>query len=330
MAKIYNFDTWDQNVNEGLWNSFKNALSRFFGGAVSKIDKILKEYRENSEEYWERWADARDKIVSANTMLAGIRDPLQRERYREELTRAERLMKQVESTKDDINKSLAKQGNILTNGSDRLKDYWDLEKAKAEHDIAKEAYEKVKHITDDEDVEKLYSEIAKKLEAAKAREKDFTEKYGHIDNWTNYMRRDHSQYTNDIKKAEDNFIKKEEADKKETQKEAPKEELKAPKEEAPVDKTNIEEFFDEARKAIEANIGADIDDDQYKALRADMVKIYLDVRPRYINNLHSVRNALIAFAGEVYERKDKAHMLKKTLDDKEIREEGKKFDEYYK
>ena len=189
MAKIYNFDTWDQNVNEGLWNSFKNALSRFFGGAVSKIDKILKEYRENSEEYWERWADARDKIVSANTMLAGIRDPLQRERYREELTRAERLMKQVESTKDDINKSLAKQGNILTNGSDRLKDYWDLEKAKAEHDIAKEAYEKVKHITDDEDVEKLYSEIAKKLEAAKAREKDFTEKYGHIDNWTNYMRR---------------------------------------------------------------------------------------------------------------------------------------------
>ena len=53
MAHIHTYDEWI--LNEGLLDSFKNGLSRLFGGDVGKLDKLLSDYRDNEDEYWTRW-----------------------------------------------------------------------------------------------------------------------------------------------------------------------------------------------------------------------------------------------------------------------------------
>ena len=328
MSKVHTFDSWSKDLNEGLFSSFKNALSRFFGGTVSKIDKVLKEYQANADDYWERWADARDKIAKSRTLLASVRDPLQREKYREENTRAEQLLKQVENTKEDVAKSLNKQGTLLVANSERLKDYWDLEKAKTDAEIAKGAYEKAKHITDDEEVEKLYDDIAKKVDIAKQKEKEFDEKFGHVQSMNTFMRQDHHNYEDDVIKASKDIEKSEQPA------EAPKPEApKAPTKDD-MTKDDVEKFFrsPSCRGSIETAVGEKVKDEEFNALKTDLMKIYQKYTTEHPEeNQHAVRTGLVLrFATDLFADKEKQRGADKPLNDKEIDVQTKKFEEAFK
>ena len=58
-------------INEGILSSIRNYLSKLLGGRVSKLDSIIRKYKDNEADYWENWSDANFKLNKAE---AGVKE----------------------------------------------------------------------------------------------------------------------------------------------------------------------------------------------------------------------------------------------------------------
>jgi hypothetical protein len=152
------------------------------GGAVAKLDKILGRYKDNELEYWIDWADVRSRYNEADAASDEVRaDNVQQMKYKEQMERLKKLMDQTEKKKADVADALLRQANGIIKDSTRLKDYWDMKKAKVDEDAAKESYEEVKKSTTDETIHDLFDkEIQRVVEIAREKDKKFREQYGPI------------------------------------------------------------------------------------------------------------------------------------------------------
>ncbi len=88
-------------------------------------------------------------------------------------------MSQVEVSRKDYNDALLKQVSLIVKDSDRLRDYFEMKKAKMDEQIAKEAYEQVKKNSEDETVHSIFDDnIQNAVKMAKEKNEEFTKKYG--------------------------------------------------------------------------------------------------------------------------------------------------------
>lgn len=170
------------SLNEGVLSSITNYFSRMLGGSVAKLDKILDKYKDNEVEYWVDWAEARGKMaeveVLANTTKS---DPIDRTKYTEQRERVKKLQGQVEKKRDSVNDALTRQANAIIKNSARLKDYWEMKKAKVDEEAARESYSEVKKSTDNDTIHELFdNEIKRAAKKAKEKDAEFREKHGSI------------------------------------------------------------------------------------------------------------------------------------------------------
>lgn len=179
--RVERYNEW--SVNEGLFDSFKNAMSRIVGGSVSELDDILKKYEDNEESYWSHYIGAQNMLAKTKSMYYGVSDQLERSKHEEERRRAQKLVDTVEKSRTDISDSLLKQANLIIAGNDRLRDYWTMQKAKTDGKIAQNAYNEVKKLSDEKVVSALFTEIEKKIGESKKRELEFKKKYAGTTSW---------------------------------------------------------------------------------------------------------------------------------------------------
>jgi hypothetical protein len=167
-------------LDEGILSSITNFFSRMLGGSVAKIDKILRRYEDAELEYWIDWADARGKFSEADALSKEAKsDPIQKSKYEEQKERIKKLQSQVEGKRKDILDALTRQANAIIKDSERLKDYWEMKKAKIDEDVARESYKEVKNSTDDETIHQLFdNEIQRAAKIARDKDAKFKEKYG--------------------------------------------------------------------------------------------------------------------------------------------------------
>lgn len=171
-----------EQLDEGVLSSIGNFFSRMLGGAVSKLDKILRKYKDNELDYWTDWADARGRFVEADVLSKEAKsDPVDRMKYEEQKERVKKLQAQVESKRKDINDALARQASNIIKDSTRLKDYWEMKKAKVDEEAARESFNEIKKSSDDSTLHDLFdTEIQKAAKAARKKDAEFKEKYGSV------------------------------------------------------------------------------------------------------------------------------------------------------
>ena len=169
------------DLNEGIISSLKNYVSRLFGGKVKKLDDIIKKYKGNEIKYWREWADNNAKYNEAELLgQVAKANPVKKASQEEVKTRVKKLQAELESAKRQIEESLNKQASVMIGTNDRLRDYYDLAKAKADVEVANSSYTELKKITDEKTVGDLYDRIEKTFLAAKKHDDDFKEKYGDL------------------------------------------------------------------------------------------------------------------------------------------------------
>lgn len=169
----------NESMNEGIWTSIANFFSKMVGGSVSKLDKILRRYEDAELDYWNDWADARSKSAEAEVLSNQTKsDPVQVAKYKEQKERIQKLLTQVDKKHDDVKDALTRQANSIIKDSERLKDYWEMKKAKIDEDAAKAAYDEIKKSTDDDTIHDLFdNEIQRASKIAKKKEEEFKNKY---------------------------------------------------------------------------------------------------------------------------------------------------------
>ena len=172
----------ESNLDEGIFSSITNFFSRMLGGSVAKLDKIITKYKENEVDYWVEWADIRGKFDEADALSKEAKaDPVQKMKYEEQKERIKKLQTQLENKRRDVSDALIRQSNGIIKDSERLKDYWEMKKAVADEDVAKDSYTEVKKSTDDEKIHDLFDvEIQNAVKLAKQKNDEFKEKYGDL------------------------------------------------------------------------------------------------------------------------------------------------------
>lgn len=179
--KIERYNEWA--VNEGLFDSFKNAMSRVVGGAVSKLDSLIKKYKANEDNYWSHYISAQNMLTKAKTLQYGVSNQLEHSKYTEEKNRIQKLIDTIEKSKSDISDSLIKQANLIIAGNERLKDYWTMQKAKMDGKIAQDVYSDAKKLSDENLINSIFLDVEKKIADSKKKELDFKKKYGGTTSW---------------------------------------------------------------------------------------------------------------------------------------------------
>ena len=165
-------------LNEGIISSIKNYFSRLLGGAVKKIDDILRRYKENEDGYWSKWADAQTKFNAADLLSKESKaNPVERQKNEEAKNRIRKLQQQVDDTRKGVNDALFKQAEVLTRDNDRLKDYLEFNKAKTDEQVAKDSYEEAKKLSDESVINTLYNRIGQSVEHARKKDEEFRSKY---------------------------------------------------------------------------------------------------------------------------------------------------------
>lgn len=171
-----------EKLDEGVLSSVANFFSRMLGGGVSKIDKILRKYKDNELEYWLDWADARGRFSEADALSKEAKsDPVEKMKYEEQKERVKKLQVQVEEKRKNVNDALIRQANNVIKDSTRLKDYWEMKKAKIDEEVARESFDEVKKSSDNETIHNLFdTEIQRAAKIARQKDENFKKKYGSL------------------------------------------------------------------------------------------------------------------------------------------------------
>lgn len=167
-----------ENLSEGIFSSIMNYFSKLLGGKIDKLDKIISKYKSNEHDYWAKWADANFKFNEADTLMRQTSDPSEKEKYLEMKQRADKLLKVVDSSRDEVNDALSRQAQHIIKGNARLGDYYLMVKAKADEEVANESYKKLKKLSDKDTVDTLYKKVEVDTENARKKEEEFKKKYG--------------------------------------------------------------------------------------------------------------------------------------------------------
>lgn len=167
-----------EDINEGIFSAIKNFFSKMLGGKIDKIDKIIQKYKDNEAEYWKKWGEANFAYNKAETMMKELSDPAQKAKHMEMRERADKLLGQIDKSRDGVNDALSRQAALIIKGSDRLTDYYLMMKAKADEEVAQNSYKGLKKVADENTVDTLYKKVEVDAARARKKEEEFKKKYG--------------------------------------------------------------------------------------------------------------------------------------------------------
>jgi chromosome segregation ATPase len=146
-----------ERLDEGLFDKFKNFLSKKLGGDVSKADRILSMYSQAKESNLNEIGKIRNSVIAANTKAAG--DQKLASQAKELALRAEESIARIKKATEQKLESVEKQFQLLLKGkSDRLKTYIEAKKAEIDWMAAQKEVVAAKKYASEDEVERLESE----------------------------------------------------------------------------------------------------------------------------------------------------------------------------
>ncbi len=178
---LLKFNEWDHLNEANVFDKIKTWFSANFGGALSKIENLLSEYRSAETAYvdeWEKTAEEIDKLELQRSQTKS--DPA-------EIKKIDRYIQRNRQVIDDMKKAHAKRIDHLMlkvkeaiSDSRKLQSYWELNKTKIDAEIADDMFKRSKQLANTNLSGSLYSKYKDAVLKAKEKDAEFKEKYGDL------------------------------------------------------------------------------------------------------------------------------------------------------
>lgn len=178
---LLKFNEWDQLNEANVFDKIKSWFSANFGGALSKIEDLLSEYRSAETEYVDEW----EKIIEEIDKLE-----LQRSQTKSdpaEVKKIERYIQRNRQVLEDMKKAHAKKIEHLMlkvkkaiSDSRKLQSYWELNKTKIDAEVADDMLKRSKQLANVDLSGSLYSKYKEAVIKAREKDQEFREKYGDL------------------------------------------------------------------------------------------------------------------------------------------------------
>jgi hypothetical protein len=175
------FKEWSVLNESGMEDKIKDWFSSNFGGANSKLNNLLGEYKSAELEYldeWEKIHDAIDKLSLERSQIKSDPAELKKtdkfiQRNNESLAAGEK----AHSRKIDYIMNKVKK---VIDEDERLKKYWELNKSKLDSEIAEDMYNRSKDLASSTLSGELYNKYKAAVLKAKDRDTEFKKEYGDL------------------------------------------------------------------------------------------------------------------------------------------------------
>jgi DNA repair ATPase RecN len=163
-------------IKESLGDKIINFFSKNLGGGISKIDKLLRDLKNEEIKFINDEHEAESKFYKLSTALSQLKkdkaDKSETDQYVVKLNKIEKLIRDLVSSHSSIMDSLEKQVDVLTNKNNRRSEYYNLKRAQDAVETKRlRADFKKKLVTQEDDAEYL-KDIQKILGNPKDAEKD--------------------------------------------------------------------------------------------------------------------------------------------------------------
>jgi len=178
---LLKFNEWDHLNESNVFDKIKTWFSANFGGALSKIENLLSEYRSAETAYvdeWEKIAEEIDKLELQRSQTKS--DPA-------EIKKIDRYLQRNRQVIEDMKKAHAKKIDHLMlkvkdaiSDSRKLQSYWELNKTKIDADVADDMFKRSKQLANVNLSGSLYSKYREAVIKAKEKDAEFKEKYGDL------------------------------------------------------------------------------------------------------------------------------------------------------
>lgn len=175
------FKEWDALNEASVFDKIKTWFSSNFGGAVSKLDGLLSDYRSAELEYVDEWqeiAEEMDKLDLERDQTKS--DPA-------ELKKIERYIQRNREVLANSKKAHAKKIDHMMNvvrdvisDNSKLRNYWEMNKSRVDADVSEEMYKRSKDLADPVFSGGLYDKYKAAVLLAKKKDTEFREKYGDL------------------------------------------------------------------------------------------------------------------------------------------------------
>jgi hypothetical protein len=178
---LLKFNEWDHLNEANVFDKIKTWFSANFGGALSKIENLLSEYRSAETAYvdeWEKTAEEIDKLELQRSQTKS--DPA-------EIKKIDRYLQRNRQVIEDMKKAHAKRIDHLMlkvkeaiSDSRKLQSYWELNKTKIDAEVADDMFKRSKQLANVNLSGSLYSKYKEAVLKAKEKDAEFKEKYGDL------------------------------------------------------------------------------------------------------------------------------------------------------
>jgi hypothetical protein len=175
------FKEWDALNEASVFDKIKTWFSSNFGGAVSKLDGLLSDYRSAELEYVDEWQEISEEMDKLD---------LEREQTKSdpaELKKIERYIQRNREVLANSKKAHAKKIDYMMNvvrdvisDNSKLRNYWEMNKSRVDADVSEEMYKRSKDLADPVFSSGLYDKYKAAVLLAKKKDTEFREKYGDL------------------------------------------------------------------------------------------------------------------------------------------------------
>jgi hypothetical protein len=175
------FKEWDALSEASVFDKIKTWFSSNFGGAVSKLDGLLGDYRSAELEYVDEWQEIAEEMDKLD---------LEREQTKSdpaELKKIERYIQRNREVLANSKKAHAKKIDHMMNvvrdvisDNSKLRNYWEMNKSRVDADVSEEMYKRSKDLADPVFSSGLYDKYKAAVLLAKKKDTEFREKYGDL------------------------------------------------------------------------------------------------------------------------------------------------------
>jgi len=175
------FKEWDALNETNVFDKIKTWFSSNFGGAVSKLEGLLSDYRSAELEYVDEWqeiAEEMDKLDLEREQTKS--DPAELKKIERYIQRNREVLansKKAHSKKIDYMMNVVR--DVISDNS-KLRNYWEMNKARVDADVSEEMYKRSKNIADPLFSDGLYDKYKAAVLLAKKKDTEFREKYGDL------------------------------------------------------------------------------------------------------------------------------------------------------
>jgi hypothetical protein len=175
------FKEWEELNENNIFDKVKNWFSVNFGGALSKMENLISEYRSAEEEYLDEWEKVNIEIDKLDLEKQQTKsDPAEYKKIERYIRRNEELLSNMKKSHiKKIDHIMVKVKSQISDNP-KLRNYWEVNKTRVDAEIAEDMYKRSKDLADDTLSNDLYSKYKESVLKAKKKDEEFRDKYGDL------------------------------------------------------------------------------------------------------------------------------------------------------